>query len=244
MALAANSAQFARSLRAIVEYYADRTKRSATASEALILSNVLRVPGPVLSAICAAIHAHSEISPRDNLPAAQSLWEMEFRETRHIAVCLVRGLEPAELGVIFEGWTVSCDDREVLSWMAEEGMADWWSVSGFDPWRVLRNWMAGDDYRVRHLALLGALYGLESGSSDSLLPKIFQLLKGAVVNLRSDGYSTLIELVQALARRSPQETVRFLLDEIKRGTPGSRRLVRDCSAEFTPNLREELESAL
>ena len=244
MAQAANSARFVRSLRAILEYYADRTKRSATVSEALTLSNVLRVPGPVLSAICNAIHAHGEIAPLESLPAAESLWEMGFRETRHIAVCLVRGLEPAELSVIFEGWAAGCDDREVLSWIAEEGMADWWSASGFDFWRVLRTWLAGDDYRVRHLALLGVLHGPGSGSSDALLPKVFRLLKGAVVNLRSDGYATMIELMRFLARRSPQETVRYLLDEIKRGTPGGRRLARDCSVEFTPDLREELEKAL
>jgi len=244
MAQAADSGRFVRAVREIVEYYADRTKRSTAASEALMMSNVLRVPRPVLAAVCSAIRAQAGFIPAERYKAAAGLWDLAFRETRYIAVCLARGFEPAAIPGVLESWAAGCDDREVLSWMAEEGLRDWWDATGAHPWRTLRTWMAGDAVQVRNLALLALLKRVESGSSDADLPRIFRLLKGAVGKVRSDGHATLSDLVKLLAKRSPRETARYLMDEIKRATPGIKSLVRACMAEFTPDLQRDLEAAL
>jgi hypothetical protein len=244
MAQAAHSEGFVRAIREIVEYYADRTKRSTAASEALIMSRVLRVPRPVLAAVCTAIHARPDMPLTVRLEAAESLWDLGYRETRHIAVCLVNGLKPEELLPKLERWSTACDDYETLHWMADEGLQKWWDAAGADTWRTLRTWMAADELHVRHLALLALLKYVERSQDDADLPKIFRLLKGAVGNVRGEGYTTLIDLVRALGRRSSQETTRYLIDEMKRATPGIRRMVRTLLTEFPPDLRTDLEAAL
>jgi hypothetical protein len=244
MAQAADSGRFVRAVREIVEYYADRTKRSTAASEALIMSNVLRVPRPVLAAVCSAIQAHAEFIPAERHKAAAGLWDLAYRETRYVAVCLARGLEAAAIPGVLERWAAGCDDRQVLSWMAEEGLRDWWDAPGSHPWRTLRTWMAGEDFRVRNLSLLALLKRVEGGLNDADLPRVFRLLKGAVGNVRSDGHATLSDLIALLAKRSTRETARYLMDEIKRGSPGIKGLVRSSLGAFTPDLRRELEAAL
>jgi hypothetical protein len=244
MAHADRSEEFVRAIREIVEYYADRTKRSTAASEALIMSRVLRVPQPVLTAICSAIHEQPDIPPSARLEAAEALWDLGYRETRKIGICLVRGLEAEQLLPVLEQWSAVCDDRQVLRWMAEEGLKQWWDAAGVGLWRTLRSWMAADGQHLRHLVLLALLIRVDRSTDDADLPKIFRLLRGAVGNVRGDSYTTLVDLVQALARRSRQETARYLIDEMKRGTPGIGRMVRSCLKEFPADLRTQIEMAL
>jgi hypothetical protein len=232
-----------RSIRSIVEYYADRTKRSTAASEALIMSTVLRVPRPVMDSICSAIHAQ-EFLPAVRRRAAEGLWELEYRETRQLAVCLARGIDPIELTGIFERWGENCDDPEVLSWMAEEGLQEWWQAAEVETWRTLRRWMEAEPPRVRHFALLALRTAVERRTSDADLPRIFRLLKGAAGEVRGEAYAALVDLIRSLNQRSMRETARYLMDEIRRDTPGIKRLVRTCLDEFTPDLRRELEAAL
>jgi hypothetical protein len=243
MAQAESGELLVRSIRSIVEYYADRTKRSTAASEALIMSNVLRVPRPVMDSICSAIH-EQEFLPAVRRLAAEGLWELEYRETRQLAVCLARGIDPIELTGIFERWGENCDDPEVLSWMAEEGLQEWWQAAEVDAWRTLRRWMEAESPRVRHFALLALRTAVERRTSDADLPRIFRLLKGAAGEVRGEAYAALVDLICSLNQRSMRETARYLMDEIRRDTPGIKRLVRTCLDEFTPDLRRELEGAL
>jgi len=244
MALAGDRERFVRAIREILEYYADRTRRSTAASEALLLSNVLRVPRPVLAALCAGVQTLAELPDGERLGAAQELWELNYRETRHVAVCLMQGVPPGERPEHFERWAAGCDDRVVLSWIAEQGLRDWWQAAGDDAWRVLRGWLGAGNHGVRHLALLALQKRIDSGASDSILPAVFRLLKGAAGEVRGDSFTTLAEILELLARRSPQETARYLMDEVKRKTPGSRRLARACSQALPPDLQQMLDSVL
>ncbi len=168
-----------RRLFEILEFYADRTRRSAKASDTLIFGKVLRVPRPVLQAIKRSIQTEPDFPEGMRLESSSMLWEMNYRETRMVAVSLLSGVAPSLASIHLEAWAADCDDEEVLHWMAAEGLKLSARPVEEIPWKGLNAWMRHPAATVQQLALFGLLELVEGYAGDGHLPRVFRLLRGA-----------------------------------------------------------------
>ena len=232
-----------RKLYEILEFYADRTRRSVKAADMLILGKVLRVPQPVLQAITRSIQTEHDYSERLRLESSLMLWDMNYRETRMVAVSLLSGVDPALVMAHFENWATDCDDEEVLHWMAAEGLKLSNRPLEDIPWKGLNTWLQHPAATVQHLALISLLELVQGSVRDGHLPRVFRLLRGASGNISKTSLAALQDLLWALAERSPQESAQYLLDEIKRDQE-VRHLIEKILGAFPQALQEELRQVL
>lgn len=241
---ASDAVRFVRSIRELLEFYADRTKRSTRTSEALIFGRVLRVPKPVMQAITGAIHTRVALDESVKLVASQMLWDIGQREPRMIAVSLMSSVNQAEIARRFELWASDCDDDEVLRWIAREGLAGWRRQPEPSLWLVLGAWLDHRSGRVQLLAIHCLHAAMHEWQDDAKFPQVFELLRARIGNLRGAPRAGFQDLIQTLARRSPQETARFLMDEHARKAPDALRMLRASLDAFPAALRAELEALL
>jgi hypothetical protein len=225
---------YVRGLQEIVEFYADRTRRSTKASETLIFGKVLRVPKPVLQAVTRAIHADPDLS---------LLWGRNYRETRMIAISLLSVVDLPMITERFENWAEACDDDEVLLWMANEGLMLGKRPLESIPWKTLNMWLRHPSPQIQRLSLFSLLDLVAGHSDDGHLPRVFRLLRGSSDRMHSASQGELQDLLCELAVRSPQETVQFLLDEFM-DVPDFRRLIQKCIEVLPTGLQDELRRLL
>jgi hypothetical protein len=76
------------------------------------------------------------------------------------------------------------------------------------------------------------------------LHRAFEALRLLPRSLRGEARSALGDLLEALARHSPAETTRFVLDAIESDLPGIDRLARPILAALPPAQRDRLAAAL
>lgn len=233
--------RFIRECMKLLEYYADRARRSGRIPAEVASERVLRVPRPVLRTLCAAIHRLGRGGEDVAwLELAQALWGKSYREPRLIAICMLREAELEDLPAMAGVWGEESDDPEVLRALAEEGLRP---LREQDPEAYLGHiaaWLAADRRQALALHALNAL--LDTQAFDDF-PRIFRLLQGSGGKIVRRANPIFRALMERLARRSPHETAAFLLEEIKREPSGAAKLVKWALANLPPRLQVELREA-
>jgi hypothetical protein len=236
--------QFARACYELLEFYADRTKRRNTAMGQVETARVLRVSRPVMRTLCMEIQRFEHEEQADWLEAAELMWNTGVREGRFIAASLLNKASPENAPIYAEAWAETCEDVVALKWLASDGLSVWREQDPEIFLQVLKRWIDDQRLQVRHLALLLIANASRDSTFDKYLPETFRILHGISAKVRGGSAQSLYGLVRELAKRSPAETTKFLLDEIKAGHPGVKRLIRN-SMEFLPdNYREALHRVL
>ena len=228
----------------LLEFYRDRTRRPTAAARAADPGRrTLGVPRPVLRALARGLDEIlvSDTDVRSALAA--HLWEAGLAETQYLAACVAGTLpedRPAE-------WAADrargSESRPALKDLAEQGL---FRLRTRSPQRLLEAvelWLRSGDPRLRALAYYAAadLVGQE-GFGD--LPAVLRLLESTLQDAGGFPQPALQQLIEALARQSPPEAARLLIDELGRAVPGTAELVRLTLPAFPPFQRGRLERAL
>ncbi|MGD2253100.1 MAG: DNA alkylation repair protein [Anaerolineales bacterium] len=227
----------------LLGFYADRTRRSASAKGARGTTKSLGVPRPVLRILGHALHQQAPEQPQSALAAADSLWEAGYRETQFMAAALLGGLDDDEVPAWAEEHIGGCRDYAALQELAERGLAGWRTGSREAFLARASAWLETNNARLRGLALLALAVEVANPEFEDL-PSVFGLARGQADSVRGETRQALFALVRALARRSPPETARFLLDDLADERSGARRLVREVLKDFPPRHRAALRKAL
>lgn len=236
--------RFARACNEMLEFYADRTKRSNITTGSVETARVLRVSRPVLRMLCNEIQHFEHEEKGDWLEAAEIMWNTGVREGRFVAACLLNRTAPEDVPVYAEAWAEACEDVVALERLAADGLCVWREQDPDLSFQVIKRWIDDQRLQVRHLALLLLASVSQDSTFDKYLPETFQILQGISAKVRGESVQSLYGLMHQLAKKSPAETTKFLLDEIKAGHPGVKRLVRN-TMEFLPdNHREAIDWGL
>lgn len=194
------------------------------------------VPRPVLQALNRSLRAQLQGDSQATAEVATALWNADRPETRQLAAHLLAVQHGEQAAQLVERWTHGSVAVEHVRELAEVGLAGWRSSQ---PDRFLARcqvWLQ-DRYR-----LLG-LYALRAAVADPRfehLPQVYRLIEGLGGHLRGRPRRAMLELMRALARRAPVETVQFLRDELASSGGSAERLVRD----LLPSLPSEQRQAL
>jgi hypothetical protein len=237
---------FVRSLHHLLEFYADRTQRPGQAGEPAPLIQSYHVPPPVLRQILLELSPLAQVDPAGGLALCDRLWEEPFLEFRTLAASLL-GILPAQpAGPILdriERWGQQHTEARLSNLLVRDGLS---RARKEEPQKVLarlKGWLASPDPIILQMGLQALLSSL-STESDENLPAYFRLLNPFIRVIPAGLRPDLLDVLHALARRSPKETAYFFQQTLEMPkSPDTGWLVRQCLEDFPPEIRIILSAA-
>jgi len=235
----ADSARLRREVLDLLEFYASRVRPGRTAGRTAALG----VPTAVLRAIETALRAEARADRHAAAMAGESLWSIPVVEARWLAIALLETQEASGLPPWVEAWAHTADDPALLERLASGPMRRLLADAPRLFWETISAYLASRQVAPATVALL-SLREAASSLDDGDLPRFFEVLGGAPPTLTGEAWRAQVDALRAVARRSPAETARFLVDEISRARPGAARLARQTLEAFPPREREHLRRTL
>ena len=227
----------------LLDFYADRTLKSLAIGEVDETYRAFGAPKPLMRAISFGLLTRLEEQPTASLPAAAALWEAGYRETRALASVILGKQSGENVPGWAETWALECDDQIALWELANQGLASWRVTDPTTFFERVEIWLGSTEKKLQSFALLVLQSAVEDPSFEDL-PTVFRLLDGKTGRFDGVLFHTLNRIINALARRSPPEAARFLMDELTGGSPGAKRMVRNTMERFPVPQRDLLERAL
>jgi hypothetical protein len=233
----------ARECMRMLEYYADRMKRSGDSADVMEGLHVLHVPNPVVRQLGAGLAEamRGEDHPWEQVACA--LWEQRYREAQLVAIAIVGVRSDDRVPGLVRTWALECDDSRVFTHLADQGLDQFRTSRASDFYIAVEEWLGSSVNRLRHLGLL-ALSAVIEAHHAQYMPTILRLIQGVVGEVRGEARQALYELVRAIAGLSPLEIASLLMEEVKSGTPGIERMIRETSTSFPPRQKQRLEDAI
>lgn len=239
-------AAFVRSLHHLLEFYADRTQRPGQAGSPAPLIQSYRVPPPVLRQILLELSPLAQANPAEGLALCDRLWEEPYLEFRTLAASLLGMLPPHPTGPILdrvERWGTQQTEARLSNQLVRDGLS---RVRKEEPQKVLarlKGWLASPDPLIQQMGLHALLSSLSTESDDNL-PAYLRLLNPLIRIIPSGLRPDLLDVLHALARRSPKETAYTFQQALQMpNNPDTGWLVRQCLEDFPPEIQDSLSAA-
>ena len=228
---------------ALLDIYADRTRRTGASANLDRAPWSFDVPAPILRTLkqyfCEQLAGRLELV----WGIADEFWSAGYRETQMLAAVVLSLHEVEQVAVWAEEHAAGSVDSATLAELAGSGLAGWRKA---DPQAFLNKvpyWLQMEEARLKALAL-HALGAAVREPSFEYLPTIYNLMSGFVQPTRGDVRRALIDLMHALAQRSPAETTHFLLERLERGASGAERLARQIQDSLPAPQQTAMRKAL
>jgi len=239
---------FIRNLHELMDFYADRTRKPGQSRVPTALIKSYNVPRPVLRQIRIDLGPYVAENPEAALDLCDALWLEPYFEFRLLVADLL-GMVPGDhQEQILErvtSWAVPGTEDRLLNALLGEGLTQ---VRKETPQRFseqLEEWLAAEKNFSRRIGLKAMSISLANGDFENY-PRLFRLLAPLVrevpIALRPD----LLDVIQALAERSPHETAFFLRSNLSLmvDEAGPAWLIRNSVRYFPEDLQISLKSAL
>jgi hypothetical protein len=240
-------ADFLRELHTMLDFYADRTRRSGQSGKPKPLIQAYNVPRQVMRRIESDITPLVDADPDSALILADRLWLDAWYESRILAIAILGMLPPEPIGVIIDrlqAWGKGCRDDALLASLLDKGAAPVRSGYPNEYFVMVENWLSSGDVLSRKVGLR-AMPALIQNPDFENLPALYRLLAPQVRESTSALEADLIQVVRSLGRRSPQETAYFLQQNLKAPHKSGLGLITRKSLDvFPPDLEESLRKAL
>lgn len=242
-------AAFLREHREILDHYVNRTLRSLTVAPSSVLPTY-RTPNVVLRQIENELGPLAEKQPIQALELADALWDEGWLETRLLAAFLLGRIPPQEERLLarLTAWTQAVRDPSVRAALLTTSLTPLRKETP-DLFLVLvKEWLYPTRKRMWSNGIQ-ALVPLVSSNEFDNLPPIFDIispiLKASPATLQFD----LQELLLALYKKSPDETLDFIhrvLKSTRSQLPAIalRRMLPDMPQDLQTQLREILRTSV
>jgi hypothetical protein len=240
-------AAYLRSLRDLLELYADRTYQPGQGVPSKVLVPSYHVPILVMRHLESSLENHAREDPAAALPLADLLWQEEYLEPRLLASSALgqAPLDPPEQVLDrLVTWARTGEEPLVRAGLFLHG-TDRLRQEQPGLWlQRIQVWLSDPDLSVQMLGL-EALLPLVRDPHYEDLPPIFPLVQPLFRSAPPPLLPVLQNLLEALARRSSVETA-YILRQIltMQRPPALSRLVRRCLPAFDPAEQAMLKSLL
>lgn len=243
----ADPSAYVRSLHYLLGYYADRVQRSGQVGAPAPLLPAYRVRPPVLRQILHELVPLAQAEPVLALALCDALWAEGYYEFALLAVRLLGQipLQPAEAVLARPlRWARAKIDLGLIDALLEDGLR---RLRQEQPERLdalVETWLEHQDTFQQQIGLR-ALRSLANDPAYQNLPALFRLAapfaRSSSPALRPD----VLEVIEALARRSPRETAFFLRQHIGlSNAPDIPWLLRQSLHAFPSEMQENLRQAV
>lgn len=239
--------RYLRGLHDVLEFYADRTFRPGQTGKIPSLLPYYLVPAPVMRAVEDGLAPLCAAHPETALALADALWADTHLEPRQLAI-FVLSQAPADppdaLLQRLEQWAMPGEDRQLLALLLSRAPVN---LQRRHPalWAAhIRDWLTSDQADRVFIGLHAVLSIVNDPSYDNL-PAVFRLLGSVIANMPRSLQRDLLEVLEALARRSPKETLYFLRQVLNVSHSAEvPRLLRRCLPFFEGETQNALRAAL
>lgn len=238
---------FVRNLQYLLEFYAERIRRHGQKGKPGPMLAAYQVPQPVLRMLQQELIPLAQENPTAAFELCDALWGQPYLEYRLLA-CLLLGSIPLD------------DPQPALErlrcWIQDQPeniLLDALFGNGLSPLRqqhpqvvldLAEGWLNGNQPLEKQLGLR-ALVSLIQQPGFENLPALFRMIHPLCMNSPAVVRPDLLDLLEALARQSPQETAHFLRQTLQ--LPASHLtpwLVRQVLPAFPPAIQASLRQAL
>lgn len=243
----ASADEFVKRLSELFEYYSDRSFAQPGQNQLQSASEVYNVTPLVMRQFEFAFSQLCQENPLSTLDVIDRLWQEHKLEPRRLAAYLL-GKMPLDYSqqVIerLEKWSLPTEDRDLIQYLHTAG-SEGLRHEAIELWlNQIALWL---ESKLAHDQIFGlqSLIPLIEDEDFHNLPRIYTLIQPLVRQPASRSLFTLQKVLEALARRSPVETV-FNLKLILQSkfAPDVPRLMRRLITAFPEEQAQSLRLAL
>jgi hypothetical protein len=223
--------QFGRSLADLLDFYADRARRTGKLTSLEPIQKQYRVHPAVLKQINDDIAPYCRERPEEAAALAEWLWRESYYEPRLLAAGILAML-PDEACEHIAGslvaWARPGEDRVLIDVLLQKVSTRLMSIDPKLFRKVIGAWLKDISLQQQSIGLRALCLYIRQLPED-LLPEAFKLVTPLPVKPASYLLTDLQDLVVALYARSSGETVYYLQElAAKRQTPDMKRFLRGC----------------
>jgi len=227
----------------VLEFYSDRIRRSQAAIRSKGGGRKFGVPFPVMKALERGLRQSIVKDSADATEISEALWQVQYRETRLLAIAL---LDQSPLNLLLEkveDWSQETKDYEVLRKMAETLVYQWGreGYAGFG--ETLSDWLESETLTHKLIAIL-SMHAAARDPGFEDIPQIFYLIRVHEVADYSQLHRGLHDLLRSLIHRSSSEAARFLFDVFELNQRNGRKLVKELLPDFPSDDQLRLRQVL
>lgn len=228
---------------ALLDIYADRTRRTGGGANPERTHWSFDVPPPILRSL--KLFLQGKLAQKPNLvwEITDELWHAGYRETQLLAIDVLMLCSDHKVAEWVEEHATESVDNATMATLARDGLSGWRQSAPKDFIAAASRWLQDEKAMIRAFSL----YGLGAAVRDPAfedLPTIFSMLHDFTQPTRGESRRGLLELMRALANRSPAETTHFLLDRLKREGAQAERLARSVLEILPKAQRIAIQQAL
>ncbi|MEW5870289.1 MAG: DNA alkylation repair protein [Chloroflexota bacterium] len=208
----ADPAALVRGLHEMLEFYAERTRRPGQSGKPGPLAMAYKVHPPVLRQVYQELAPRASAAPEQALALCDVLWQQPYLEFRQLASLLLGVIPveaPVEVTQRLQAWLVPSLEEHLVQALLSDALL---SLRREQPQAIVQlaqDWLDRASVFHRHLGL-AVLLPLINAPEFENLPVFFRLVHPLVRQSPSALRPDVLDVLEALARRSPKETAYFL----------------------------------
>lgn len=238
---------FQRALRDLFGYYANQVYRPGETARSAALIPTYRVPKLLIQQLELALYPLCQENPRGALKLADTLWQDPYLEPRAIAAYLVGQVPLALSDEVLErikGWCTPLLPLPLLDTVLTKATEKLRRTAPQLLYELAAQWLSSSESGSQLLGLK-LLHPLVQDPAFENLPEIFNRIKVPIQNISPRHQTEALEIIRALAQRSPMETTYFLRQLLTlQASKEVLRLVRKSLPALPPALQERLRATL
>jgi len=223
--------QFSRSLADLLDFYADRARRTGKLTALAPIQKQYRVHPAVLKQINDDIAPYCRERPEQAAALAEYLWHDSHYEPRLLAAVFLSMLPDAAWELMTTkmiGWARPGQDRVLIDALLQKTSVRLMAINPKSFRKLITTWLKDTSLQQQSIGLRAFCHYVRQLPAD-LLPDAFKLMTPLPVKPASYLQTDLQDVAAALYARSPGETIYFLQElAAKRQSPDLKRFLRAC----------------
>jgi len=238
---------FVRELHEVLDYYTNRTIRSAQITRRLSLPTY-RTPKPVLRQIELELEAQADAHPTEAITLTDALWNTKSLEAHLLAASLLGMIPPAQAmpGLTrLPSWLSQSTDEIIRKALLTEALKRLRRENPEALFLLLEDWLKSPRSALQIWGLR-ALIPLLNQPDFENLPAVFRILRPTLERASASTQLDLQACLEALGRVSLTETLYYLRELLHsdRSHPLMLRTLRRMMPALSPDLQNGLREAL
>jgi hypothetical protein len=238
-------AAFLRSLHYLLDFYSERSRHPGMAVKPTPITSTYKVRPPVIKIVLQELTPLATEDPAQALKLCDALWTEPVLEFRQLGAMLLGQIKPDPPEMIterLESWLTPEVEFYLIETLMEHSFT---AVRKQHPQAIIRlveEWLAQKNKFENQIGMR-ALLPLISQPDFQNLPVFYRLIQSFVTNVPSGLRPDVLDVLEALAKRSPQETAFFMKQSLS--LPDSddaawltRQLLPSFSNEIQKGLRQ------
>jgi hypothetical protein len=238
---------FVRSMHHLMEFYSERARRPGVSGkpDPLVLS--YKVRPPVLRLLLRELIPLAERNPQQGLALCDKLWDEPYLEFRTLACMLLGQISPEQGDAILERlqtWITPELENYLIDTLLTHGLQRLRRENGDAVRKTVEEWLRDNGTFRQQLGLRALLTLIEDPDFENI-PAFFNLIQPLARKVPPPLRSDLLDVVIAMARRSPQEATYFLRHTLQMaGAVDTPWLIRQSMSVLPPDLQESMHQSL